>query len=177
MTTPTESPSERSLLSTIGRISALLNGRGALTAGDCAELRRMDPRCPGPAFFKLEGTVLHAELPPEEVALKDHETRWAAVIVGLAHLQELHRRGARLGIALAEAGYSESRFSKLLRADADQLVDELPSLARYLAAKGVPVDWSSAAQLVLSAGQERHENARRHLARDYFGTLARHADR
>ena len=155
-------------------IAALLqHGGNVLTTGDVAMLRRMDPRHPSSAFFKLEGTVLDAELPGEVHAREDRETRWAAVVVGLAHLGELHRPARRLGEAPAQADFSELRFSRLLRADAEQLADEVPMIARYLAAKGVPADFSAAAWLILSVGQTNEERVRRNIARDYYGALAR----
>jgi len=136
-------------------------------------LRRADPRQPDAAFFKVEGLVLDAHLPGEAAARADLETRWAAIISGLAHLGGLHRPEQRLGFALAEAQFSELRFARLVRADAERLFDELPMLARFLAAKGVPVDWAAAARLILSAGRGDEEPVRRHLARDYYGALAR----
>jgi CRISPR system Cascade subunit CasB len=161
------------LTSVVSSIAALLRGRGMVTSGDLAALRRMDPRHPDAPFFKIEGVVLDAHLPGNAEARADLETRWAAVICGLAHLGTLHERGARLGDVLANAQYSEIRFARLVRADADRLVDELPTLARFLAAKGTPVDWTGAAQLILSADGANEEPVRRHLARDYYGSLAR----
>ena len=172
--TPSESGSIDGLVNWIAAL--LRHGGGVLTTGDVALLRRMDPRHPSSAFFKLEGTVLDAELPGEVNAREDRETRWAAVVVGLAHLGDLHRPARRLGEALAEAHFSELRFSRLLRADAEQLTDDVPMVARYLAAKGVPADFAGAASLILSAGQTNEERVRRNIARDYYGALARQAN-
>ncbi|MGI8498966.1 MAG: type I-E CRISPR-associated protein Cse2/CasB [Gemmatimonadaceae bacterium] len=107
------------------------------------------------------------------VARPERETRWSAIIVGLAYLGELHRPGATLGRALVAAGFSELRFSRLLRADGERLLDELPMLARFLAAKDTPADWVQAAWLILSADQIGEEKARRNLARDYYSALVR----
>ena len=166
------SPTSR-LESTVRHLASLIRTERVLTAGDAAELRRMDARAPGPAFFKLEGLALADQLPGEERARQEQETRWAAIIAGLALLGDLHRPGHRLGVALAEAEYSETRFARLLRGDAERLADELPMLARFLAAKGIAVDWTSAAHLMLSAGRQDHERSRRNLARDYYGITAR----
>lgn len=146
---------------------------GSLTPGDVSSLRRMNPRDPEPAFYKLEAMVLDDDLPGEEAQRIDAETRWAAIVAGLAHLGTLHKRDERLGRVLADVGYSEIRFIRLIRADADRLVDELPQLARHLAAKGAPVDWTGAAHLMLSAGRDWEGRVRRHIARDYYGILAR----
>jgi len=158
----------------VNRMAALLQHRGnVLTTGDVALLRRMDPRHPSSTIVKLEGAVLDAELPGQVDAREDRETRWAAVVVGLAYLGDLHRPERRLGEALADAHFSERRFSRLLRADSEQLADEVPMIARYLAAKGVPADFSAAAWLILSAGQTNEERVRRNIARDYYGAIAR----
>lgn len=169
-------PERMSLTSLVSRISGLLCS-GAMSSGDVAALRRMDPRRPAAAFFKIEGLVLDEELPGDESARADAETRWATIVIGLAHLGTLHQPTQRLGFALADAQYSEIRFARLIRADADRLADELPTLARFLAAKGVQVDWTAAAHLILSAGRVDEESARRHLARDYYGALSRQESR
>lgn len=158
---------------TVHTIAGLLRHGGALTHGDIATLRRMDPRRPAAAFFKIEGLVLDEHLPGDGSVRADLETRWAAIIVGLAHLGELHRHDARLGFALVAAQLSELRFARIVRADTDRLVDDLPLLARFLAAKGVAADWTAAAKLILSADRSDEESVRRHLARDYYGALAR----
>jgi CRISPR type I-E-associated protein CasB/Cse2 len=165
----TESPSLGALVSSIAH---LLRG-GVMTAGDVAALRRMDPRRPAAAFFKIEGLVLDSHLPGDAARRSDTETRWAAIIRGLAHLGTLHQPGLRLGDVLADNQYSELRFARLVRADVERLADDLPALARFLAAKGAPVDWTAAAQLILSVGGPNEESIRRHLARDYYGSVAR----
>lgn len=170
----TERPSMASVISII---AGLLRGRGTISVGDVAALRRMDPRRPAAAFFKVEGLVLDEHLPGDAAARAELETRWAAIIVGLACLGTLHDPSQRLGFALADAQYSELRFARLVRADSDRLADELPALARFLAAKGTSVDWTAAAQLILSAGYANEEPIRRHLARDYYGSLSRQENR
>lgn len=163
----------RSIASSVNAIAGLLRTSPALSQADIAGLRRMDPRRPSAAFFKIEGLALDPLLPGDADRRADMETRWAAVVLGLAHLADCHQPERRLGYALVDAGFSELRFARLLQADADQLVDELPLLARFLAAKGVPADWSAAARLMLSAGRADEDDTRRHLARDYYGALAR----
>jgi CRISPR system Cascade subunit CasB len=163
------------LASLIGRIVALIEHGAIVNAGDLAALRRMDPRSPTAAFFKIAGVVLGGHLPVGAQSLLERETRWAAIVNGLAHLGARHSPGTRLGRALAEAGFSEMRFARLIRADEERLVDEVPSLARFLAAKDIPADWTDAARLVMSAGGPREEAVRRAIARDYYGAAARAA--
>lgn len=167
----------RSLTSVVSQLAGLLRGGGAISRGDVSSLRRMDPGRPAAAFFKIAGLVLDESLPGEAARRSDLETRWASIVVGLAVLGALHDPSKRFGLALADANYSEMRFTRLVRADQEHLADELPTLARFLAAKGVPVDWTAAAQLILSAGSAGEEEARRHLARDYYGAMARQENR
>jgi CRISPR system Cascade subunit CasB len=157
----------------VNTVAGLLRSSPALSQADLAGLRRMDPRRPSSGFFKIEGLVLDTLLPGDASRRADLETRWAAVVLGLAHMGGLHQPERRLGYALVDAGFSELRFVRLLQADSDQLTDELPLLARFLAAKGVAADWSAAARLIFSAGRVDEDEARRHLARDYYGALAR----
>jgi CRISPR system Cascade subunit CasB len=173
MTDPGSSEAEGTLEALMDSLSQMIRRSPALTQGDVAALRRMDPRRPAAAFFKIAGLVLDEHLPGSTKRRRDQETRWAAIVQGLAQLGDRHSRAQRLGFALAEAGFSEHRFARLLTADADQLLDELPLLARLLAAKDVPADWAAAARLILSAGRADEEDARRRLARDYYGAVAR----
>lgn len=170
--TDAEDTTSRTIESLVAQIAGLLqHGGGMLTTGDVAALRRMDPAKPAAAFFKLTGVVLDGAL-GSGAHREQVETKWASIIVGLAHLGALHRPHEQLGQALVRADYSELRFSRLLRADAARLVDELPGLARFLTAKGVDVDWSDAARLMLSTGGPKEESVRRRLARDYYRALA-----
>ena len=157
------------IVETIHEIASSLRSRfGGLTTGDVAGLRRMDPRrVDAPGFWKIEAMHLEPHLSATAATRSAQETKWATVIVGLARLSDLHNRSARLGNVLRDAGFSEVRFVRLLRADGEALIDELPTLARFLAAKGHPVDWSGAAQLILLTG-DRAEQQRRHVARDYY---------
>jgi CRISPR type I-E-associated protein CasB/Cse2 len=156
----------------VNQVAALIRGHGPITTGDAAALRRMDPVKPHAAFFKLVGLVLDEHLPNDLRARMDRETRWAAIVVGLAHLGDLHRLGMRLGRSLAEARLSELRFARLLRADTDRLADELPMLARFLAARNMATDWSDAAWLILSSERGDEERARRSIAADFYRTVA-----
>lgn len=159
----------------IARLAVLLRS-GALSTGDVAALRRMDPRHPPLAFFKVE-VLMFGRVRENEAGPVGLSTRWAAITTGLAILGDGHRdarqdRSCALGRALGECGFTELRFSRLLQADADRLVDELPMLARYIAAKSVKVDWLGAARLMLSADTQREQSVRRQLARDFFAALA-----
>ncbi len=160
------------LATLIQRISRALTAERAWSAGDVAELRRMDPRAPPAAFFKLAAVYLGPELPTLEPARSGAETRWAAIVLALATLGELHHGGSRLGHGLGRGQFSELRFSRLIRADVDRLIDDVPAVARYLAAKGVGVDGADLARLILSSDRTDEEATRRHIARDYYAAIA-----
>lgn len=169
MTDIATGPHPPSIVETLQGIAGSINHRSAgLTTGDIAALRRMDPRrIDGAGFWKIEAVFLEPHLAADAEARSRQETEWAAVLVGLARLGELHTRSARLGDALRESALSESRFVRLMRADRDALIDELPALARFLAAKGQRADWTSAAKLLLLS-ETQGEQQRRHIARDYY---------
>lgn len=164
----------------VSRLATLMH-TGALSTGDVAALRRMDPRHPPLAFFKIEA-LLFERASNNDAGSVGLGTRWAAITAGLAILGHRHRdarqdRSQELGRALAACGFTELRFSRLLQADADHLIDELPMLARHVASKDVTVDWLGAARLILSAGTEREQSIRRRLARDFFAGLAAQPER
>jgi CRISPR type I-E-associated protein CasB/Cse2 len=102
------------------------------------------------------------------------ERRWAVVIRGIA-LLEGALRGERepptMGIALARAAVAELRFLKLLRSSEDALPDELRRLARLMAGRNQPFDWTDAWWLLVTAGRP-DARIRRQLARDYYRTRA-----
>ena len=159
----------KGLPSVVGRLARLVDE--ALPAGDVAELRRMSPEtADAPAFWKLVATNLE----PDGLWLAgtrdrdEAERRWATVLWCLAHGRGFHRPRAWAGAALADAGYAESRFVKLLRATGPSLRDEVRLAGRFLANKGTAVDFGELARLVFSDGTDDEDNVRRRLARSYF---------
>ncbi len=141
------------------------------TPGDLAALRRLDPDDPSnPAFWRIVvGHLVPVGALSEERRDRDQaEACWAALLSGMAQMHGLHVPGRRLGRALAAAGLSELRFVRLLRARERQLLSEVRTAARYLAARAEPVDWVDFARLVLSHDTKRAESVRRGIARDYY---------
>ena len=160
----------RPLAERVHLIAHALGHGGLFTDGDLAALRRMDPRVPdAPAFWKVHALFLNDIAHAGGDDADEFERRWATLVVGLAHLRGLHRRGAHLGRACANAGLSEIRFSRLLRAEGNALVSELSTLARFASAKGQALDWSDAARLVFLDG-DSGERVRRRIAREYYST-------
>lgn len=171
---PKRDDDRTSVSSIVGRIARALGGE--LSPGDVAALRRLDPASGlSPAFFRVVAEIIEpaTSLPADGPWRDAAERRWAAVTRVLAILAGLHAPRARLGEALAAAGYTELRFERLLRAHDEALWDEARRAAHYLASKGQPADHAGFAQIILSDGAPHGEATRRRLARQFYGALRR----
>lgn len=143
----------------------------ALDPGEVAALRRLDPESPSSAFWKVAATHLESTGQLRDgPGRQAHEVRWAVILRGLALMEGLHSPAIRLGRALAEAGYSEVRLNRLLRARDGALHDEATSAVRYLAAKAQEADLTEFALLLVSQEEEPSDAIRRRIARDYFSS-------
>lgn len=157
------------LASLIGRFAHAIDRE--LPKGDVAALRRLDPHDPSsPTFWKIVGEYLEpaGQLLSQGAAADARERKWAAIVSAMALISGLHQRNVALGTALAQSGYSELRFTRLLHAHGDPLLQLTTGAARYLAAKGQSVDLTDIAHLVLSDGAAHAESIRRGIARRYF---------
>lgn len=158
-----------SLASLIQRLAGDLANRGT---GELAELRRLKPDDPrGSFFWRVVVTHLDRELPSSGERREDALRRWAVILRSLAHLDGLHNPGRRFGAALAEAGVSELRLNKLLRASGDGLFAEVRSVTHQLASKGVACDVAGIARLVLGRADEHV--IRQAIANDYYARIFR----
>lgn len=164
--------SATSLGGRIGRMAAIIAGKG-YPAGDRAALKRHAPGQPPPlAFYRLWLRHLDVELPGD-----DHVQSWATIAWGLALCgSAAHRPGQGFGRALAESGCAELRLERLLGArDEEGRIRLFASLVRILAAKGAGFDWLDAARLLLTVDSVRREYVHRTIAADYYRHLPRHA--
>lgn len=154
----------------IGRVAKRLEHLGA---GPRAELRRLqadaEDRWRSSAFYQIYADTVT----PTHGGSPEHERRWAMILAGMAQLA--HRSGYGAGATLAEHGFAEKRFVRLLDADDDHLASELRAAVSFLAAKGAFVNWADVADLILSTGSDRHDRVRRSLAAAYYRTLAKKA--
>lgn len=144
--------------------------RKELSAGDLAEMRRLRPEDPSARVFQrlMTGCVApNWPLAPDGESRDQDERCWGIVMAGMAEMA--HDPSQRLGRVLAETGFSELRFVRLLRAQGNALGDIVRGMARFVAAKGRAADWGAAAALVVCGGAEA-EAVRRKLARDYYGS-------
>jgi CRISPR type I-E-associated protein CasB/Cse2 len=162
---------ERSTTSALGKVLDLVvKGfrQGTIGSGARAELRRGTL---GTAFWRIALDYLEpaGALPdPGAPWRTEAEDRWCEVLSGLARTYSLHRAGRRLGTALANAGLSEARLMRLLRATASELGSEVRSVVHRLASVGEPFDWSQLARLTLYSESDSTEALRRAIARDYY---------
>lgn len=159
-----------SLASLVGRIAAEL---AEAPPGDLAELRRLTPDDPGgAAFWRIVVTRLDPEhLPGGGPARDDALRRWAVILRAIARLNGFHNPGRRFGTALAEAGVSEMRLNKLLRASGDPLFDQVRAVTHQLTTAAAPVDLTGVARLVLSDGQPHEQAVRQTIANDYYAVI------
>ena len=157
----------------LGRLSHQLHA-GRIGAGSLAELRRMTRSDRPPAFWRL-----YLQIVPEvwrepggrpDVRVDD---AWAAVIRGMAEMApDALDFGRPFGTELSRAGYSESRFVRLLRAENADLAREFRVAAGWLGSKGAKANLTPVAELLLGrpyVGLDvRPEYAARKLAHDFF---------
>jgi CRISPR system Cascade subunit CasB len=163
--------SSADLRSLVGRLARMIEKE--LSPGEVASLRRLEPADPSvPAFWKVVATALDDVLPSAAEAREEAERRWAAILGAMASARGLHRSRQALGAALAQAGFSELRFTRLLRARGDQTFPSVRAAAQYLASKAIGFDAHDLARLVLSEDGPSEEKVRRDVARSYYRQLS-----
>lgn len=151
----------------------------AMTTGDIAEMRRMDPRSPTAAqFWKL--MMQHGITDPDGEE-PDHpalERSWARIVaciardtrVGDDHTEGPHLGSRRLGEALAHAGYSENRLKALLNAQGDTLLRAMEHAAHFMSSKQEKFNWNQGAALMMTRhrNEEQQDGDRVRIAREYY---------
>lgn len=143
---------------------------GRFSPGEMAVLRRLHPEDPaGPVFWNalIHYVDPYVTMPERDPARRDAEWRWALIMGQMAKLT--HREGENPGNTLADTGFSDQRFERLLRASGKSLARELRSAVAFLVSKGRAVDWVQLGELILSdSGQDEWaEDVRRRLARAF----------
>lgn len=155
-----------SLATWVGRVSARLASE-AFGPGELAQLRRNDPATVAgqPAFHRLM-----AERPAP--IREDAAIRWATLVHVMA-ITAAHGASTRAGAALAAAGLSEARFTRLMAARGGAFRDQLVLAARLLAAKQVPIHWGDLAELLMSEpfDEDRAAARRFRVAQSYYREL------
>lgn len=150
------------LSSTIGEAAGAICSDGFPT-GDRAKLRRMSPgETPPAAFYRFAFRHL-----PD--GWEQSQRQWMVVTAGIAIMApSAHNRVVPAGTAMAESRYSEKRVEMLLAATGEVQETLVLRLARFLSAKGQPVDWTQLAQLLFSKEPEKADAIRMRIARDYY---------
>ena len=165
-------PPPTTLRALVGRLVHVVEQ--ALSPGVLAALRRLDLEDPSdPAFWQVMVASVEPSwtMPSRDLATKDEaERNWACVLNALVLMAGLHQGGRGLGNALAAAGFSELRLSRLLRASGAGLRTEVRLAARYLGSKAEPSNHADLATLVLGRG-DPDDRTRRQIARNYYRTL------
>lgn len=155
-----------------------------LSRGDLAELRRISLRAPvTPALWRvLHHLEIHkAPYASFEKEQEEYERKWATLLMGMAHCAGLsdpdtsakfHDPDIPFGCALAEAGWSELRFVRLVEAEPDQLGTQIRRVAQYLSSAKQRADWEGAYWLLFGKG-DTAERTRLRMSRAYYSTLYR----
>lgn len=139
----------------------------AISPGEAADLRRLRAEnLAAPAYWRVLSYYVAPQY--ERTLTEDEEYRWAVILNALAYLVGLDAANRPLGAALRDAGFSELRLVRLLRAEKDRLEDTVRNAARFLASKGQSANLAQLAELVLSEGRTSGGRVRRNIARDYF---------
>lgn len=142
--------------------------------GLLATLRRFHPMTHGRhSVFEVTQVLQAAGVPDASAA---SFLRWSVIVHCLALVRGAHG-GRDAGEALFALGLKEGRLRQLLEADAPQLLDLLPLLARRVAAKSVTLDWTPLAKLALNADidEKLADEARAWLARGFVAAQGRAA--
>ena len=173
-----ENDTPRSFGQVIAAISNNLDPE-RIGAGQFAELRRMAWNEFPTAFWHFYfGHVPRQHREPYGRPRQDIDLAWATVLRAMAEAGEKpHDPNAYFGAVLAESGYSEQRFVRLLRAQGEDLGREMRVAAAWLAHARQRVNWLRPAELLMgrigSGLNIQLPDAVVHsLARDYFRVAA-----
>lgn len=154
----------------VGTIATMMTS-GNLSTGEMAELRRIAPDQPfTPALWRVL-LSLDLDKSPEWYSQQTWERRWATLLMGMAHCIGLHDYNISLGQALAEAGWSELRFVKLMRARDETLEKHLRRVAQFLSSKNQHANWTDVARLLFYQSGKTGEDIRLSISRNYYRTL------
>lgn len=157
----------------VGRAAGKLDPENeqGLSNADQAALRRIDPDTPvTPTLWKVLFDLDQDES-SDWISQTTWEQRWATLLMGMAHCAGLHDYDVPLGRALAEAGWSETRFVRLMEADEDTLSVLIRRMAQYLASKQQAANWDDVRQLLFVQFGDAAEDVRLRIARPYYRTL------
>lgn len=124
------------------------------------------------AFWKIVVRVLEPqELYRDrlmELPLAELERRWRVILAAIATLYLQHSSPAQLGAALAQAGLSEHRILRVLKAEGAGLEAGVRALVHQLASSGTRVNLAELAEIVFFDGSRHDDQIRRRVALSYY---------
>ena len=147
-----------------------------LSPGALSELRRITPENPWcPTVWRLlADQKFDPLLSGNDDQASQSEKKWSFIIHIMALTAGLHEPSKPVGQVLAALGFSELRLNRLLKAQDNQILDQVSSVARYLKSKGESFNLIDLALLFLTgSGTEKGDRIRSRIARSYFTTLAK----
>lgn len=140
--------------------------------GELSQMKRQAPdEPPCPAFYRLAMPEVenYRYYPSDEHSAIAFETGLMSVLAGMAEDLSVFNRSKPLGSALAEAGFSELRLYRLLKAGRESLNADVRRMVKFLSSKGVSANLAEALELILCQDDtERSRFVRRRISRDYF---------
>lgn len=138
--------------------------------GHVATLRRFHPQSERSRCIFASTQALSAA--GVSIGDDDQFQRWSLVVHCLAIVKGATDERVPAGAVLARFYQGDARMRQLLAADAHQLFDLLPTLARRAAASRETLDWWPLAKLALYAGRDEPlaDQARGWLASDFVRT-------
>lgn len=155
----------------IGTMHRMMTSEGRLSTGDLAELRRISPDAPyTPALWRLLLDVGQGEA-WGGMNQDLYERRMATLAMGLATCAGYHDYRTPLGQALADAGWSELRFVRLMEARGETLEVLIRRLAQFLSSKGQVANWVDVGWLLVGQDMDSAQKTRLRIARSYYGRL------
>jgi len=168
-----ESPDNRpqQFASSVGKMTKMMTGDGALDNGAIAELRRISPQKPyTPSLWRLLLDLKESE-PWGGLDRDVYERRMATLAMSMAICVGFHKYDVPLGRALAKAGWSELRFVRLMEARGETLETFVRRVSQFLASKSQPANWVDVGWLLLGQDWKTAQKTRLRISRSYYGTL------
>lgn len=156
---------------TVGKINGLFKTEGILSSGELAQLRRITPDQPYTAALWRVMLMADINQTDTEISQDVWERRWATVLMAMAYNIGLHSYDVAFGEALANAGWSELRFVKLMKSRDELLEIQFRLVARFLAGKNQSANWADAAKLLFYQNGETAEKVRLDISRKYYTAL------
>ena len=168
---PAEQTSTKNLAQIVGALARKINA-DYYSAGDRADLRRLDPEAPGgAAFWRLMVHFIEKEPAAQLDKLGGWHGygTWAVLLAALGEGAQRHKPTHNLGEACQRGGVSEKRFIALLRASGKTLWRAVRQLAHQLDSTAQSVNFTDFARLLLFApDSDAGLKARRRLAGQFY---------